>query len=194
MTTANKICKRPEKPFTAVDLAKDVLRLLKAKKFIPESMVYMTIPIELVNKFGGQSLQDVMKKKRYKPCTVCALGSLFLAHIDKFNEADIPTTSRTNYRFGDQHDITFNNQEYMISRLSPFFTKRQLLLIEHAFEGRKVNIRPTEYIADSPDAINAAEYFHKQYKTPKKRLEAIMRNIIKNDGKFRPQPAPVIYE
>ena len=192
-TTAKTTCERPDKPVTAVDLAKDVIKLLNAKKFIPDNMTYMTIPIELVRKFGGQSLQDVMKMKSYKPCSVCALGSLFLAHIDKFNEADVPTDAKISYRFPG-HDSSFNNQDKMIDRLAPFFTKRQLLLIEHAFEGKQVNTQTDRYINDSNAAKEAAEYFYKQYKTPETRLKAIMKNIIKNGGKFRPQPAPVIYE
>lgn len=197
--------KKKTKKIMAVDLAKDVLKLLKSTKILTSGATgtgtkyscYVEMNDETQRDFAGKSMQKAMSSKKYKPCSVCALGSLFLAHIDKRNQIKVPTYGIS----------SFNNLRVILETLSKYFSPKQLALIETAYECRNVGSREsdmlgytgTQYAIDTMEgngtvARDTAIAFGQQFASANDRLEAIMKNIIFNDGKFRPHMPAVIYE
>jgi hypothetical protein len=73
--------------------------------------------------------------------------------------------------------------------LSTWFDVRQLRLIESAFEENDVFGHGERYSSDIQNAV----YFGNQYDDDNDRLEAIFQNIVANDGRFVPPPAPEYY-
>lgn len=68
----------------------------------------------------------------------------------------------------------------MFKKLHPLFTKKQLYLMELVFEGDDIHKR----FEDKEDIADKAFEIHKKLKTDEKRLKYIMKNIVKNKGKF----------
>lgn len=107
-------------------------------------------------------VQDILPKVE-KTCQVCALGACFLSHVrfhDNFQVEELDNV--------DREDIT-NELEY-------YFDADQLNLIENCFES---NSYIDKYTYSSNDRI--INPFAK-YTDAKKRLRAIMINIVKNKG------------
>lgn len=146
-----------------VAIAQDVIKLLKSKKIVAAS-TYFSAPYKFHNLIGiHPDLGDVdlatalsVCSSRGDPCTVCGIGSLFVAAITKADQYTVSDSNR-----GGVH-------RYMeIDYLSRWFDSDQLTLIEHHYEqivGGGVG----------SDLDN------------NKRMIAIMENIISNGGKFNP--------
>jgi len=149
-----------------VAVAKDVLLQLKKKNYIAKKGAYVEV------KKGRRSLpvKDNIDKT---VCKVCALGSCLLS-IAKF-----------------KNTITFNDAERGLSSwdstdpskrlLTSIFTRKQINLMENAFEG-------VVYFMHEPftGTDKKADRFYDQYDKDNQRLIAIMENIIKNLGTFKP--------
>lgn len=173
-----------------VEIAKDVLKQIKAKKYKPECGVWFQDSNGVgLNEFIDWSKSKVLDAKKdivdklEGTCSVCALGSLFVSAIDKYNHTKLDTSlfCADNEVFT---SIDGNNP------LNKWFTTRQLLLIENTFE--------YGLGAWSPDAVlnkNELDYWYEtvefaigkyNYKYPSStnRLKAIMNNIIRNKGTF----------
>lgn len=189
-TTNQTVCERPAKQITAVDLAKDVIRLIKARKIKTpppmRSSIYLRLH-ESVGNLVGQSFRKAMWGKAWKPCDVCALGALFVAHVDKRNEVQL---------FGDTDQFN-QNRSQLASRLRDYFSTLQLHLIEAAYE-RRLTWNETDSerreIKATPGIdvmVRSAIDFGDKIDDRRKRLIAIMQNIIANNGKFCP---PLISE
>lgn len=103
-------------------------------------------------------------------CQVCGLGSLALAHIDRFNKCEV---SASNYTDGGTLQCRINLQ----NRLNGIFSYEQLNSIETAFE-KDVMIS----VSDELDYGSLA--FGCKYENNTDRLVAILKNIIKN-GEFK---------
>lgn len=196
MATKTKV----KKVLTAVDIAKDVIRLLDAKLIKSRddsfSCYVDNTQFSPGSKLHGKSLQRVMRLKSYKPCQVCALGALFMSYVDQEN--------------GVTTDQRLNDLDLVYAKLRPFFSDKQLALIETAFEKRVMRNRGSDPsvsgtresipYCDDPagsgyNAAQTAIRFGMQFPTRESRIRGIMNNIIANDGKFRPyDPTPVIYE
>lgn len=167
-------------------ICKDALKQIALKKFIPKSDTYFQVK-ELNRSWGNDfvlqgktiasngQLNEVMKKTT---CTVCAKGALFAADILERNHMTII----------DGANVTNSS---IASRLGGIFTGFQLDLIEVAFE--KAIIRDTSgrlYVGTcgtekSPIAKRAIA-FGRKYGNATERLVAILKNIIKNKGEFKP--------
>jgi hypothetical protein len=94
-------------------------------------------------------------------CEVCALGACFLSYIRLFNEVDI-------------NEICFGVRAGQVrAALTRHFPADELRLIEDSFEGWS-----------KPD--NPSRQFYLKHPDSRERLEAIMRNIIDNNGDFKP--------
>ena len=92
-----------------------------------------------------------------KSCQVCALGALMVAKVARTNKCDL------------FNEISLSRDE-TTSHLIEFFSDDELDEIEQAFEG--VVVYDQKYWFKYPDDSD--------------RLIAIMKNIIKNNGTFKP--------
>jgi len=153
-----------------VAIAKDVISKLNKKRYEAEQGVYCAAKDIIWPEDEHTEIQTMLKGKK---CNVCALGSLFVSAIDKYDKLmfDDPTFDGINSR----------NDTY----LKRFFSGPQLDLMESAFERDHMGVDSYDYTPTK----TAAVAFGCRYDFPDARLRAIMNNVIRNDGKFIP-PKP----
>ena len=121
---------------------------------------------------GGDAQPHIDKIARN--CDVCALGAAFLSYVRLYDGVSV-------------EDVV---PDALIEKMKTVFSAEQLMLIEAAFE---LDARPPivgrlggEHLpAGSRDAV----CFGERFDDPKKRLKAIMENIVANDGVFKPKQA-----
>lgn len=100
----------------AVAIAKDVLAQIKARRYTPEQMIYVSgidLPIDRT-----QQLQPILQEKGMK-CDVCALGATFLSCVRLFNDFTVPA---------------YFDDSVMRQKLGKFFSCAALKSIEREFE------------------------------------------------------------
>ena len=182
----------------AVLVAKDVLLQIKAKRYIPSTGRYIMFQDDIP--FEGSIKENF---DQIPECEVCALGSMLMSSTHLGN---ILTTDD----IGSNPDGDDLRESKKITKLfSSIFTDKQLLLIESTFEGysefkgmgdSKTDIKKRyqedfiyEELSDrystetlTFDETLACEMFFRKYHDSDKRLNAICRNIIKNNGIFIP--------
>lgn len=168
----NEEFKSLSKPEQRVLIAKDVIKQLKLRKYIARESIY----VEYIPAGGNLDVRSNFDK--VDDCHCCALGSCLLS-LTKYN-----------------NKFTFNDLDNLgkpvWKELAKFFTVNQLTLIEYAFEGwyktkedgvGKCHFNPT--VEDSE--LDKCHSFYSIYENDEKqRLIAIMKNIIKNKGTFKP--------
>lgn len=180
----------------AVLVAKDVLAQVKAKRYKPKVGTYVYVANGY--KFEGSIKENFNK---IEECQVCALGSMLMSSTHLGN---ILTTSDIT-AFLDRDFL--RRSEKVTELFYSIFNDKQLLLIETAFEGytyffelnktliKKQFQKDFRYHESSDryadeiltfDETLACEMFHRKYPAAEKRLNAICRNIIKNNGVFIP--------
>ena len=169
-----------------VFIAKDVIKQIGKKKIIAKNTngYYSTTEFqEAFDKLAGKEilttkveLQTVFKNT--KQCTVCAQGALLLSDILQRNRCKI------SYEDFDKID----EREFIKSRLRSYWSQLQLELIETAFEESimrymipGLNIKLYDEAAYFGIKTNTSGNYNAD-----KRLVAIMKNIIKNKGTFKP--------
>jgi hypothetical protein len=115
-----------------------------------------------------QLLTDVQKflLATEKSCDVCGLGAAFCSLSRLGNET------------------AWNDRDR--DTLEPIFGKKQVKLIEMAFEGWKHDHAKEEGIDIDKASAKKTRTFFKRRPDPEKRLVAIFKNIIKNDSIFKP--------
>lgn len=138
---------------------------------MPTTGNYCIIPAGVVENYAGKSMQKVMRLPKYKPCTVCAIGSLLLGYVDKHNQLKVPNANIFGY--GHYYD------DVAVKKLKGVFAEHQLRYMERAFEGREIVSTDLSSVE-----IDAATKFHARHFSPTKRLKAILNNVIENKGKF----------
>ena len=164
------------KKHRVIEVAKDVLYLIKAKK---------------VNVLSGSWLCIFHSAT----CEACAIGACFLSIVNKINKLDIGNSEKE-----------FSLRE-IYCHLIKVFSKQQIILIENSFECGSGGLRINGYngklkfnqlvigrgvyneLKDtkiSYDLLNKAISFGRNYQKSEDRLVAIMKNIIKNNGVFKP--------
>lgn len=170
-----------------VRIANDVLIQLDKGKIKARQGSYFDLKIPTEEFRDERDLQDLLKsrKKTIKPCTACAMGALFTCHV---METD-------NFKLGQTRDDCFSPRQpvntisvaryQMDERLTEFFELGQLRLIECAFE-MSTTFYTDDFWGEPGDEAARAKEFGERYRWPKQRLRAIMKNIIKNNGKFIP--------
>lgn len=176
-----------------VEIAKDVLKQIKAQKYIAEQGTWVC-GVDYDNHIGDvlwhakeDGIKTIDAKKDYTDkltkCYVCALGSLFVSAIDKYNHTKLSTENA--------HFLT-EAKESKINPLLKWFTAKQLFLIESTFEGGLGGWSDSAGDVFSNKELNrwyevgenAVERYYDKYPDPTKRLVAIMKNIIRNKGTF----------
>lgn len=187
----------------AVSVAKDVIKSLNEYKAVLTSNSFVeadadsyeedrngnprNVISKLVNKFKEDSKTTARRLKKH--CEVCALGACFLSLVALTNE----------YTF--ELDGEYNTEvpvKDLFKKLRVCFSKKQMFLIESAFELGEgyTNERAGNAFATKEEYTKwASEYsnaliFGKAYVDVQHRLRAIMENIISNEGIFVPQQLP----
>lgn len=166
MTTKKKMTKAEVR----VCIAKDVLAQVKAKRFTARPGLYVSglgLYSDLPRDEDGyltQSPINVQAVLKDRDCHVCALGALFVSSVDRFNACELPAS-----------DMTTMHRETLEKYLGNVFSRKQMNAIEAAFEGSSNSY---------PKVYNSA--FYQAYPDSTARLVAIMKNIVRNGGTFKP--------
>ena len=178
---ANAAFAKMTKAQQRVTIAKDVIAGIKAKRLVANHDVYLGLGHKEENAIDDNpegSLQEQLKS--IPECTVCAKGALFVCTVARRNQVkneELPGYYHENW-----------NGDALSGLLGGVFSPYQLRLIETEFEGEDI-----EYDGDGRE-INAKMFspkynnngfINKDYMADT-RLIAIMRNIIKNNGTFKP--------
>ena len=152
----NKLPKKCQR----IAIVKDVIDQVRAKRFIATCGTYVS--------FGARDLTLGAKLLlEQQACRVCGIGSLFVSKCLKMNNSNI------HYQTGDIH-----------KDLADFFSIRQLELIESAFEVSYFHYGV--FYIGKEEKTKSAIGFGQKYNNPEDRLVAIMENVVKNCGIFKP--------
>lgn len=167
-------------------IARDVLEQIKVQKIVPQTGSFIQLPYIYGIK-GDDSLRETLMRETVS-CDCCAVGSLF-ASCTLFNNEETISSANGN----DIGDIMTKGVK-SANQLSEYFSRKQLILIEVAFETmrRSYSGAAKEYdrfegrFPLSQEEIKSAELFYSKYEGSESRLCGIMHNIIQNDGLFKP--------
>lgn len=169
----------------AVAIAKDVLRQIRFYRNVNKgSYVAGNLGITAddldYDKCGAKEhISEITKS-----CSVCALGACFLSYVRLFNKVKFQDV------VGAWGNIMLDRYELNDGTLGTVFSETQLLLIESAFEQKDMfdvtDLGEETYLRVKHELEDAID-FGKKYTDNKKRLRAIMLNIVKNNGKFIPK-------
>jgi hypothetical protein len=168
-----------------VAIAEDTLKHIYTGKLVPTSGTFVDDGIAY--SADNDSVQKLFRSQ--EKCEVCALGSLFLSYVDVANRCKVKDFSSSD-----------GDGAYIMRRLSSFFDKRQLALIEAAFEAgsgmvgnaEEFELSETEFNIASEfgsrllDKINFLDHFD-NISEDDAILVAICVNIIQNKGIFNPR-------
>lgn len=162
-----------------ITIAKDVLDRISLNQFMPVAGSFFN---RRGRSFDSSSNIKNELMKRDASCEVCVKGALFLGFIgivDSYNTIDLNTDGQR-----------LDSQEMKL--LEDVFTKKQLSLIETAFEGATYpwNENLTEKEFGSCYSFYLKYYeagvYESHYASSKSRLKAICNNVINNNGTFKP--------
>ena len=149
-----------------IAIAEDVLAQLKAKSYRAEQGTY-------VQSYGLENLLDTKNVDLQTAllsdapqCNVCGLGAAFCSMA----------------RLGD--NATLDDVNSIHEMLEPIFGWEQVVLIESAFEGD--DFSSGQRYTLSEEEMKACQSFFDKRPDDNKRLAAIFRNVIKNEGTFKP--------
>jgi hypothetical protein len=176
--TKNKInLKGMTKAEARVAIAKDVLKQIKVENLVPEMGTYFrSLAIEEAD--GDAQVSKVVRNAK---CTVCAVGAAFVCAAKRFNAVKLAEVGGGDgSRYLDAEDYI---NPGIAKYLTNFFSPEQLSLMECAFEGKPV-MAPRACSA----SLRRATGFRDALETEDATLilTAIMHNIIKNKGTFKP--------
>ncbi len=159
-----------------VQLAKDVIAQLRAKRFTARTGAYA-----ILDKFADAKFSKALETqaeiemrpivRASKKCRVCAQGALVVAAIDRFNQCKLGQWDSLN-------DVAGDYDGELVGR---FFSEQQIKNIEAAFEG---------YAADIWSSNADGTAWKRAYRNHSDRMDAIMRNIIANNGTFDIESIP----
>lgn len=159
-----------------IAVAEEVLSLLKDLKFKIKEGDYCIIEFKKEIPQGNNNLQKLLPD--IESCKICALGGMFLAHVKLWNKFSFNT---------DEFGLApyFSRDDFDYKTLLKVFSEKQLSLIDSAFE--EANMGDFEFVTDKEvEELYSAIKFGSKYKNPKRRLTAIMNNILTNKGTFIP--------
>ena len=132
-----------------------------------------------------------------KSCEVCAIGATFICALDRNDSLKVSEVAQDRHVGYDGK--TSLDEDGMMEYLGKWFSEKQLRLIECAFEGEDVTEEFTRWsdrleddVVSAPAKRAIALYkvarASKRLKgtKPEKVMKAIMHNVIRNDGTFKP--------
>lgn len=170
----------------AVAIAKDVLFNLRTQKYSASPGQYCSISSnfeEADPKEGNHQSPTNMQKvmvHNSTTCDVCAIGSLIASDI------------KLNNKFSRHYDLEYidptdkdDDGTTFISRLEKFFTRKELVLMEHTFECcPETSIVPNHERYRTPEESDRAADLGRRYSSDNDRLAYIMTNVVRNKGQF----------
>ena len=191
-------------------IAKDVIAQIKAKKIKPESGSF--VMVEKVKGFISSSeaesrhgswnyamsrlsddegsdadVRQLYLENKIQQCSCCALGGMFMSCTLYNNNTTVDNLSYAGEDISEM--LLEETSEKLSNGLNKFFSVEQLKLIEQTFEGDNGAVL-SGMDDDTGEIVDKftprAEAFYTKYKKPKDRLVAIMQNIVKNNGTFKP--------
>ena len=147
-----------------IAIAKDVLKQLRY--LTVERGYYFYVPYSSKSKLLEKNYAEDAQKHvplLKRDCRVCALGACMISHVKLFDDCNLKP---------------FLNNDRPDNQLGKWFSQEQLDMIEFAFE-------------TSPDGDYYGDHcishqFGARFANHKERLRAIMKNIVANDGEFKP--------
>lgn len=182
MNAKNKAFWAKPKEQQRIAISKDVLKQLSIKTIKAKIGDYFEVydikePITKV----PEKMDDLLRifKRTKNPCSVCAIGACFVGLVNMGNKIPVKGFLSTDKLEGWE----IGNTDIMREALRKVFPSVQISLLEMAFEKYYTlsdNEKPDE------ESMKMAILFGEKYTTDKKRLIAIMKNIIKNKGEFIP--------
>lgn len=163
----------------------DAIKQINTRKVKVKAGHYMSIikgnlsegEIDTHNFGEGLNLQTLLKEKKKPVCQVCAQGSLFAACVLNVNK--VKTNENIQGHF------------FQEKKLRKWFSYLELCMIETAFEGVVIRDNMDTLGGEGSRYVGASKLgkkcitYGRKYSTPKKRLLAILKNILRN-GKFKP--------
>lgn len=162
-------------------VALDVIKHLNTEKFQAEAGAYIdNVSLKDGTNGGNRDIKKTLKK--VEACSVCAMGACILSvagYKNTLNWDDVGgQTSELNYD--------------KIRNILTMFKPKQLLMIETAFEdyhsgADRIARQVFEYEEDlTADELEACRQFYRAHDNDRDRLMEIMKNIVRNEGKFKP--------
>jgi len=185
MLTENKIKKLNDK-FKSLSktekrvlIARDVIAQVKAEKYFPRRgsyIKYLTLGGDEYD-VTTNSMASLQKHFDEITCNCCALGACLLS----------ATKYKNRLEFQDVYNLASSQSPWDL--LKGIFSSKQLNMIEYAFEAERSGTRVGEnrfknYLEEEIQV--ACIDFGRSYDDPEDRMIAIMKNIIKNKGEFKP--------
>ncbi len=164
-----------------VAIAQDVLKQLRTKKYVAERDLYVSVEFKGDTDNNWNARFDDVKSNihKVKECRVCAIGSCIVS----------ATRLGNTLTFREMEDERDPKTRKLLAKA---FTQKQLYLMESAFE---LNINSMYTLSQGyaygpntkteDEAVKARNFGYK-YNDSTDRLKAIMRNVIKNNGEFKP--------
>lgn len=162
-------------------ILKDVLSQIRSEQYKVTQGEYVKLPLALrrlvynnPKRLTGQTC--LLDKKTQ--CKVCAKGAIFLSIVRKENKVSVGelTSSRA-----------------MTSKYNILFGEENMNKVEAAFEKwyyltpyGDYKSRPTNIFGDPRLKDEAITRFSAKYPDKTERLKAIIKNMIKNEGVFKP--------
>ena len=160
-----------------VEIAKDVLLQLKAKKYVASSGTYFNInngtPSQNRSEFFRErSAQKAIEIDGVK-CSVCARGAIFASRCRLGNDAINPVS--------DAACTSFSIQERNV--LTGIFSSELKYSIEYLFELGNYSDRWAGYIDKHLSALDSwCDVQRRTDKTAIHRMKLLMKNLIRNKG------------
>jgi len=211
IATRETIFKKASLTQKRVLIAKDVIAQIKAKKIKPESGTFVQVekvkgwmPASEAEEFysaynyafnkisalegDDADVRQLYLENKIQQCSCCALGGMFMSCTLYNNNT---TLENLGYAGDDIGNALYKGSEpgSLSNGLDKFFSVAQLRLIEQTFEGDNgvVNSGSDDETGEEFNKFSPkSEAFYTKYKKPKDRLIAIMQNIVKNNGTFKP--------
>lgn len=164
-------------------IAKDVIAQIKAKRFKARSGTWVNPvfrngqDLDMFEKFDEEiaPVRELFLEQKIPACECCALGAMFMSCTLYNNKTTVENLLDETLNF---EDLIRTSGPQFSNGLDQFFSKTQLKLIEAAFEG--------DYGAFSWEGSDKTKVWYETLPNDTKRLVAIMNNIIKNKGIFKP--------
>src|ERR1700690_2285001 len=155
-----------------VQIAKDVIAALKAKRLEAEHQTYLQVGGYITENRILENESDSFKDtlKTIPTCTVCAKGAIFTCTVARKNKVTNEQAMSQNW-----------DCDPLSKSLKGTFSAHQLRLIE------------TEFEDDDIDGNNDMRHIppvmelHELFDNAEDRMIAIMKNIIANKGTFKPK-------
>lgn len=152
-----------------VQIAKDVILRMEAEQLLAyrNSLVFFIQNDEILDvndEIYYKPLKEIINDDTSVTCEVCAKGAMLISYVGRVNDFSM-------------EDCNPDGDEKILE----FFTKRQMDLIEIAFEMTEFSWHDLK-----ESAIEKAKLFGSKYDNSNERLRAICENIIENKGFFRP--------